>query len=151
MPGLIERIRGKSAQQNINVGTIHFPQPTFAVATSTADANIQLVTYTATALFQTDSAGTRVSAAYPYYLTTDTAGVTALGATIVTGSSRGSTTIGGAVLNETTGNDFRKGVLVTNTTGSVQVALTSTGTSTAYMVVVQPNGRLSVSGAIVWT
>lgn len=148
--GIIERIRGKVVMDNLNAKSVHHPQPTFTVGGSST-ANVVLVTFQADSQFQTDSGGNRVSAAYPYYMATDTAGVTPLGSTVLTGSSRGSTTIGGAVLNQSSGNDFRRGVLVTNTTGACQVALTSTGTSTSYMVVVLPNGRLAVSGAIVFT
>jgi len=148
--GILERIRGQKVFDNINVKSLHHPQPTFVVAAS-ATTDIMTVNFQANAQFQTDSAGNRISAAYPFYIATDTAGVILAAGTVVTGSSQGDTSIGGAVIHETTLNDFRKGTIVTNTTGEVQVALTNTGTDTAYMVVVLPNGRLSVSGAIVWT
>ena len=148
--GIIERIRGQNVLDNVNIKAFHLPQPVLAV-TNGGTTDEVLVVLTGNTAFQTDSAGNRVSHAYPYYLASDVAGLTPLVSTVVTGTSRGSTTIGGAVLNETTGNDFRKGVLVTNSTGQLQVILTSTGTSTAYLVVTLPNGRLVVSDAMVWT
>lgn len=149
--GIIERIIGQVVYDNANIKSLHHPQPTFLVANN-GTTDLMDITYQANSAFQTDSAGNRVSASYPFYLATDTAGLIPVAGTVITGSSQGDTSIGGAVVNErSTETGFVSGRLVTNTTGGVMLTLTNTGTDTAYVVVVQPNGRLAVSGAVIWT
>ena len=149
--GIIERIRGQQVHDNLNVKSLHHPQPTITIANN-GTTDLMDVTFQADSAFQTDSAGNRISASYPFYLSTDTAGVLPVAGTLITGSSQGDTSIGGAVVNErSTETGFVAGRIVTNTTGAVVLTLTNTGTDTAYAVFVLPNGRLAVSGAIVWT
>tara|TARA_Y100001963_G_C6683560_1_gene401048 strand:+ start:203 stop:700 length:498 start_codon:yes stop_codon:yes gene_type:complete len=92
-----------------------------------------------------DAAGTAIDypVGFTYYVSADSAGLS-LDTAVTTIADGGA----GAIIKALTAN--QSGVAVTNAAGLCELDLTEAGADVIYLVVIMPDGRLTVSAAVTW-
>ncbi len=111
-------------------------------ASFTVGAEATDVINVAVQLKDANNANVAVRQALPWYLASDSTGATPSGTAPSGGTAAGTN---GKIIEAVA---QLSGLMVFNATGQADINITEAGTATWYLVVVMPNGKLAVSGAI---